>query len=102
MEYCIKINEFEGPLDLLLHLVKEKKKDIIKLGAICMEIDLTKLLDTDYTKENIREALFNDVENKVWINYPQLFRKNEKSKKIQRYFIAIGGFVAFSDRMRLA
>ena len=61
---------------------EEKKKDIIKLGAICMEIDLTKLLDTDYTKENIREALFNDVENKVWINYPQLFRKNEKSKRI--------------------
>lgn len=28
MEYCIKINEFEGPLDLLLHLVKESNIDI--------------------------------------------------------------------------
>lgn len=28
MNYSIKINEFEGPLDLLLHLIKEKNKDI--------------------------------------------------------------------------
>ena len=26
-----KINEFEGPLDLLLHLIKENKMDIMKL-----------------------------------------------------------------------
>ena len=28
MEYKVKINEFEGPLDLLLHLIKESKVDI--------------------------------------------------------------------------
>lgn len=28
MEYLIKINEFEGPLDLLLHLIKESNIDI--------------------------------------------------------------------------
>ena len=28
MEYKVKINEFEGPLDLLLHLIKEAKVDI--------------------------------------------------------------------------
>ena len=28
MEYSIKINEFEGPLDLLLHLIKESNINI--------------------------------------------------------------------------
>lgn len=28
MDYCIKIDEFEGPLDLLLHLIKESNIDI--------------------------------------------------------------------------
>lgn len=39
MEYCIKINEFEGPLDLLLHLVKESNIDIydININEITMQ-----------------------------------------------------------------
>lgn len=32
MDYCIKINEFEGPLDLLLHLVKESNIDIYDIN----------------------------------------------------------------------
>lgn len=32
MEYCIKIDEFEGPLDLLLHLVKEANIDIYDIN----------------------------------------------------------------------
>ena len=28
MDYTIKINEFEGPLDLLLHLIKKSNIDI--------------------------------------------------------------------------
>lgn len=32
MEYCIKINEFEGPFDLLLHLVKESNIDIYDIN----------------------------------------------------------------------
>ena len=32
MEYCIKINEFEGPLDLLLPLVKESNIDIYDIN----------------------------------------------------------------------
>lgn len=38
MEYSIKINEFEGPLDLLLHLIKESN---IKIEDIKIE-DVTK------------------------------------------------------------
>ena len=32
MEYTLKINEFEGPLDLLLHLIKESKMNILDLS----------------------------------------------------------------------
>ena len=63
------------------HEVDEEKLNNIKhLGAICMEINLSGLLDTDYTIETIREALFNNIGNKKWINYPQLFKKNANAK----------------------
>ena len=38
MEYKFKTNEFEGPLDLLLHLVKQSEMDI-------MDIEIVKLTD---------------------------------------------------------
>ena len=31
MELDLKINDFEGPLDLLLHLIKENKMDIFDI-----------------------------------------------------------------------
>ena len=34
MNYLIKIDEFEGPLDLLLHLVKESNIDIQDIKII--------------------------------------------------------------------
>ena len=33
MEYKFHINDFDGPLDLLLHLVKESKMDIEKINT---------------------------------------------------------------------
>lgn len=59
---------------------EEKLEDIKHLGVICMEIDLSELLHTDYTKETIREALFTEIKNKKWIHYPQLFKKNQAEK----------------------
>lgn len=38
MDYKFRINEFEGPLDLLLHLIKESEMDI-------MDIEIVKLTD---------------------------------------------------------
>lgn len=45
MDYKFKINEFEGPLDLLLHLIKESEMDV-------MNIEIVKLTDQylDYIK----------------------------------------------------
>ena len=34
MEYCIKINEFEGPLDLLLHLIEKNKFNIFDIPIV--------------------------------------------------------------------
>jgi hypothetical protein len=68
---------------------EEKKKDIERLEAICMEIDLSNLLDKEYTKDSVRHALFDEYDNKEWINYPALFKKNEeewrKSKEFEEY-----------------
>lgn len=62
---------------------EDKRNDIIKLDAICMEIDLSSLLTERYTEDSVRKALFDVYDNKEWINYPQLFRKNAivKQKK---------------------
>ena len=48
MEYRIKINEFEGPLDLLLHLIKESAIDIydIKISEITKQyLDYIKAME---------------------------------------------------------
>ncbi len=34
MEYQFKLNDFEGPLDLLLHLIKESKMDIMDIEIV--------------------------------------------------------------------
>lgn len=36
MNYKFKINEFEGPLDLLLHLIKESKMDIMDIKIVLL------------------------------------------------------------------
>ena len=45
MDYTIRIDEFEGPLDLLLHLIKKNNLDI-------NEISITLIVDQylDYIK----------------------------------------------------
>lgn len=50
MEYKFKINEFEGPLDLLLHLIKESEMDI-------MDIEIVKLTDQYLNYINDMEKL---------------------------------------------
>ncbi|MBR6113083.1 MAG: segregation/condensation protein A, partial [Bacilli bacterium] len=32
MEYLVEINDFEGPLDLLLHLIKQSEMDIYDIN----------------------------------------------------------------------
>ena len=64
---------------------EEKKKDIIGLGAICMEIDISALLNNKYTEDSVQKALFDVYDNKEWINYPALFKKKEEWRKSKEY-----------------
>jgi segregation and condensation protein A len=54
MDYSVKIEEFEGPLDLLLNLIEEEKIDITK-------ISLAKVTDQylDYVKSYENISLYN-------------------------------------------
>jgi len=36
MDYKFKINEFEGPIDLLLHLIKESQMDILNIEIVLL------------------------------------------------------------------
>ena len=60
MEYKFKINEFEGPLDLLLHLIKQSEMDI-------MDIEIVKLTDqyleyiNNMEKFNLNVARFGSI-----------------------------------------
>lgn len=57
MQYRVKLNVFEGPLDLLLHLIKEQEIDIydIPISVITQQyletLDLMKTLDLDIAGE---------------------------------------------------
>jgi hypothetical protein len=65
---------------------EDKKNDIIRHGAICMEIDMSNLLKEQYTEDSIKRALFGEYKNKKWINYPELFQKNLEEKRKSKEF----------------
>lgn len=45
MNYQFKINEFEGPLDLLLHLIKESKMDIMDIEIVTLTDQYLKYIE---------------------------------------------------------
>lgn len=84
---CIgRITKNEEVHDLLIeilvtHEVDEQKKDGIKaLNMSCIEIDLSDLIDTDYTRESIRNRLLNKHKDRVWLNCPKLKEKDRKEQ----------------------
>ena len=50
MEITLKIDDFEGPLDLLLHLIKEKKMDLLNLK---IEVIIDEYLDFIHKMEEM-------------------------------------------------
>ncbi len=96
MEYKFTINDFEGPLDLLLHLISKKEIDII-------DIDVSKLADqyVAFIKEQqelsleiaseflIMASYLIELKSKAIIpieeiNFDNEFEQSEKHKLIQR------------------
>ena len=64
MEFQVSINNFEGPMDLLLHLVKETKLDIyeIKMSEI-----IDKYLDYIHSLQILKVCM--KKEKKFILNY---------------------------------
>ena len=49
MEFLITLDEFEGPLDLMLHLIKENKLDLFDLD---MNVLATQYIEYIYPKKH--------------------------------------------------
>ena len=84
---CIgRITKNEEVHDLLIEILvthevdEQKKEDIKALNMSCIEIDLSDLIDTDYTRESIRNRLLNKHKDRVWLNCPKLKEKDRKEQ----------------------
>ena len=45
MEITLRIDDFEGPMDLLLHLIKEKKMDLMNIKIEIIIDEYLKFID---------------------------------------------------------
>lgn len=72
MDYCIKIDEFEGPLDLLLHLIKESNIDIY-------EIEISKITEQYLDYINKMEELNINVAASYLVMAAELMEIKSKS-----------------------
>lgn len=65
----------------------EREQDIKRLKQYCIEIDFSDLLDTDYTKESVRERLLTKSDDRKWICHPEWDeeeRKKEEEEKLKQ------------------
>ena len=46
--YSFKINDFEGPLDVLLHLIKESKMDIMDIDVVSLTNQYLNFINSKY------------------------------------------------------
>ena len=62
---------------------KIKQCDIQKENITCLEVDLSDLIDQDYTRELVYERLFDENKYRYykWINNPELQRKSQEARK---------------------
>ena len=66
---------------LVTHEVDDAKQKKIRAHKVaCIEIDLSDLIDTDYSEDSIAHRLQNEKENKRWVNCPQYDEQNAKLK----------------------
>ena len=52
MAFTVTIDQFEGPLDLMLHLIKEKELDLLETPNTSVGYLLENLTDEEKRKEN--------------------------------------------------
>ena len=66
-----KINEFEGPLDLLLHLIKESKMNI-------MDIEIEKITEQYINYLNLQEEMNLEVASEYLVMASELIELKSK------------------------
>lgn len=71
MDLDLKINEFEGPLDLLLHLIKENKMDIF-------DIEIEKITDQYLTYLDTQESMNLEVASEYLVLATELIEIKSK------------------------
>ena len=91
MKYCIKINDFEGPLDLLLHLVKESNIDIndININEITEQyldyIHKMEELNIDVASEYlVMAATLMEIKSKSLLPIDDKKEENEDEEEVTR------------------
>ena len=66
---------------LVTHRVdEEKKRDIENVNRSCIEVDLSNLLGTEFTTEQVLERLLQDTHHKKWISSPVLDKRAETER----------------------
>lgn len=66
------------------HKVDEQKlQDIKDLNSACIEIDLSDLIDTEYTEEIIKERLLRKYSDRKWLNNP-VYKQKDKELQIRK------------------
>lgn len=96
MDYQFKINDFEGPLDLLLHLIKEQKVDIfdVSIYELCQQylsfIEETKLINLEIASEYLVMACtLLEIKSKMLLPKPEVeiddeYEENTREQLINR------------------
>lgn len=96
MEYQFKINDFEGPLDLLLHLIKEQKVDIfdVSIYELCQQyllfIEESKLINLEVASEYlVMAATLLEIKSKMLLPKPEVeiddeYEENTREQLIKR------------------
>lgn len=59
----------------------ERKADIERIGAYCIEIDFKDLLGTDYSEQDIIDRLTKDIDHRRWINCPIWDAEEEREQR---------------------
>ena len=82
-EKSFKLDNFEGPLDLLLHLIREKKMDILEISLVVVADQYIKYIE-EAKKVNL------DIASEYWKNFPAgvtapIIKVSALEKSLQNY-----------------
>lgn len=88
VEYIVKINEFEGPLDLLLHLIETKEMNILDINLSAITTDYITCLQTMHEHDievtsDFTEMAFSLLEIKTKMMLPSE-KEDAKNELVQR------------------